>query len=58
MDWKPSKSRIAKWSTRTPVSRSMVAMSSGGPPKEKAAFSLAFPWPWIGTQASRGNETR
>jgi hypothetical protein len=43
MDRKPSKSRIAKWSTRTPVSRSTVAMSSGGPPNEKAAFSLAFP---------------
>ena len=43
---------------RTPVSRSMVAMSSGGPPKEKAALTLAFPWPWTGTQESRGNETR
>jgi hypothetical protein len=30
-----------------------LAMSSGGPPKEKAAFSLAFPWPRIGTPDAR-----
>ena len=63
---KPVKSIWTTWLTRMPDSFSSVATSSGEPPSEKAALSLAWCCGWwpplvsvhrgMVTQESRGNE--
>ena len=51
------KSTSTTWFTPSPVSLSTVRMSSGGPPKAKAALILFVSWPGMGTFRSRGIES-